>query len=92
MNIEPMKPPILERTDEVSFQPTGPASVDAAEPRPNRHATRAAEYRVIAAQALSSAETSGLAHVREKFARSAQVWTEMAEADERRAQPLPAAR
>lgn len=85
MNIEPMKPPMLARNDEILFQLADQAVVGEAALRPNRHAARAAEYRVIAAQALSAAETSGLAHVREKFERSAQVWTEMAEADERRA-------
>ena len=87
MNTEPMTPPMLARNNEALLQPADQTAAGGAALRPNRHAARAAEYRVIAAQALSSAETSGLAHVREKFERSAQVWTEMAEADERRASP-----
>ena len=92
MNIQPVKQPLLPAISRL-LQPGKDSATAITVPLgPNRHAVRAAEYRAIAAQALSSAETSGLAHVREKFTRSAQVWTEMAEAHERRAHSAEAAR
>ena len=47
---------------------------------------RAQEYRARAHEALAFAEAATLDHVREQRQRSAATWTEMAEAEEARAQ------
>jgi hypothetical protein len=49
---------------------------------------RAAEYRARADEALASAESATLQHVREQRRHSAAVWTSMAEAEEARAHTL----
>jgi hypothetical protein len=49
----------------------------------NRHQVRAGEFRALADAATASAAASVLAHVREKFERSAEVWTKLAENEER---------
>lgn len=48
------------------------------------HAAKAQEYRDRAAAELTAGAATTLEQVREKHARAAQVWTEMADAEEAR--------
>lgn len=49
---------------------------------------RAQEYRARARETLASVEAATLQHVREQRRRAAATWTEMAEAEEARAQSM----
>jgi hypothetical protein len=49
-----------------------------------KYPIRAEEYRARAAAELEAGSASPLEHVRAKHARAAQVWTDLAEADEAR--------
>ena len=49
-----------------------------------KYPIRADEYRARAAAELEAGAASPLEHVREKHVRSAQVWTDLAEAEEHR--------
>jgi hypothetical protein len=51
---------------------------------PNRHEVRAAEFRAFASDARRAGEAAGLQHVREKFERSARVWSDLADGEDSR--------
>lgn len=52
--------------------------------RVNKRLVKANEFRVLADAAAVSAAASELAHVREKFERACDVWTKLADDEERR--------